>query len=153
MANWLDIFDLFYYTFRLSPYQSRKIASVRKEKKLYLWNWSSIPYDGARIENLVASHLLKFCHYLNDYEGWRTELAYLRDSTGREVDFLVSHQGKPWFAVEVKSRDTDISRPLRYFKKKLSIPCSYQIVLNTGKDFLKDGIRTMPVSNFLSGLI
>jgi len=52
---------LFYYCFRIPPYQSKKIASVRKEKKLYLWDWSVIEEDGQRLENLVASHLLKYC--------------------------------------------------------------------------------------------
>ncbi len=152
-ANWLNTFDLFYYSFRLSPYQSRKIASVRKEKKLYLWNWSSIPDEGSKFENLIASHLLKYCHYLHDYQGHLTELAYLRDSTGREVDFIVSFENKPWFAVEVKSKDTTISRALKYFKAKLDIPYNYQVIRTTGKDFVKDGIRVISAAKFLSGLI
>ena len=46
VANWLDTFELFYYCFRIPPYQSKKIASVRKEKKLYLWDWSVIEEEG-----------------------------------------------------------------------------------------------------------
>ena len=51
VANWLDTFELFYYCFRIPPYQSKKIAAVRKEKKLYLWDWSVIEEDGQRLEN------------------------------------------------------------------------------------------------------
>ena len=41
-------------------------------------------------ENLIALHLLKLCHFLHDREGFAAELHYLRDRTGREVDFLVT---------------------------------------------------------------
>ncbi len=63
-AHWLEVFDNFYYTFRLAPYQTKQIASVRKEKKLYLWDWPLVAEKGPRVENMVALHLLKFCSYL-----------------------------------------------------------------------------------------
>lgn len=153
IQNWLNTFEHFYYCFRIPPYQTRKISSVRKEKKLYLWDWSQLKDTGARLENLVASHLLKFRDYLHDSQGWKIELYYLRDITGREVDFLISHENKPWFAVEVKSESDTISKNLFYFQERLKIPYCYQITMNTQKDFLKDGIRVMPVEKFLSGLV
>jgi predicted AAA+ superfamily ATPase len=64
---------------------------------------------------MVASHLLKFLHFLTDREGYRAELSYLRDVDKREVDFLVTIDGKPWFAVEVKLNDTVLSPNLLYF--------------------------------------
>jgi len=42
----------------------------------------------ARFENLVASHLLKLCHYL-ETRGHAVELRFVRDREGRECDFLV----------------------------------------------------------------
>lgn len=153
VANWLDVFENFYYCFRLAPYQSRKIASVRKEKKLYLWDWSELKSEGAKLENLVASHLLKFCHYLHDCEGWKVDLHYLRDHTGREVDFLVSHDHSPWFAVEVKNGERSISRELYYFRDKLKIPYCYQVNGSSESDYFKDGVRVLHVSKFLSALV
>ncbi|MFH1132623.1 MAG: AAA family ATPase, partial [Pseudomonadota bacterium] len=79
VAKWLTTFEQFYYCFRVPPYQSKKFASVKKEQKLYLWDWSQINDPGAKIENLVGSHLLKLCHYLQDCEGYKTELFFLRD--------------------------------------------------------------------------
>lgn len=32
VARWLDTFELFYYCFRVPPFQSKKVASVKKEK-------------------------------------------------------------------------------------------------------------------------
>jgi len=53
IANWLDTFEQFYYCFRIPPFQSKKIAAVRKEKKLYLWDWSAIEEDGQKLENFI----------------------------------------------------------------------------------------------------
>ncbi|MCU0288536.1 MAG: ATP-binding protein [Acidobacteria bacterium] len=153
ISNWLDVFETFYYCFRVAPYQSKMIASVRKEKKLYLWNWSHLVEEGSKLENLVALHLLKYCDFLYDYEGWNVSLFYLRDSTGREVDFLLTFNQQPWIAVEVKTKETKLSGSVVYFKEKLQIPYCYQIVHHTGDDFIKGGIRIMPIEKFLTALV
>ena len=151
--NWLNIFEELFYCFRLDPFFSKKIAAVRKEKKLYLWDWSQVKDPSERIENIVASHLLKFCHYLKDVEGWKTSLYYLRDHTGREVDFLVTCDLRPWFAVEVKNKDHRVSSALYYFQEKLKIPYCYQVIHHFSKDYLENNVRIMPLSKFLSALV
>ncbi|MBI2335736.1 MAG: ATP-binding protein [Deltaproteobacteria bacterium] len=153
VAHWFDVFEQFYYCFRIPPYQTRKVAAVKKEKKLYLWDWSSIKNEGAKLENMVASHLLKFCHYLVDVEGYKAELHFLRDSTGKELDFLITIDRQPWFAVEVKNHDTQIASSLYYFKKRLNIPQVYQVTTDENQDYEKKGIRVMPASQFLTGLV
>jgi hypothetical protein len=50
-----------------------------------------------------------------DAEGYRTELQFLRDLDKQEVDFCVTVDKKPWFAVEVKLQDTSPSRTLIRF--------------------------------------
>ena len=95
------------------------MKAVRKEQKLYLWDWSTIPEEGPRFENLVASQLLKYCHQM--------ELRYLRDVEKREVDFVVLKERKPLFAVECKKGDRSISDSLRYFSERTSIPVYYQV--------------------------
>jgi hypothetical protein len=57
---------------------------VKKERKLYLWDWSVCADEAARFENLVAANLLKYCHHLEDTAGEMMELRFLRDSAGRE---------------------------------------------------------------------
>jgi hypothetical protein len=47
----------------------------------------------------------------------------------REVDFLVARNGKPWFLVEVKTSDTQISSHLRYFHDRLSPEHGFQVVM------------------------
>ncbi|MBI4211142.1 MAG: ATP-binding protein [Deltaproteobacteria bacterium] len=153
MANWIDIFERLYFCFRIASFQTRRIASVRKEKKIYLWDWSSIGNKAQRLENLVASHLLKYVHYLTDREGWKTELCYLRDTSGREVDFLICCNGKPWFAVEVKSQERNISPHLLYFQERMHIPFCYQVIDERNVDFIKNNIRVMSVEKFLTAFV
>ena len=153
LTSWLDVLERLYFIFRLPPYSTRHVRTLKKQAKAYLWDSSMVPTQGARFENLVALHLAKFCHLLEDWEGYRCRLFYLRDRSGREVDFLVTIDQKPWFAVEAKASQTKIEPSLRYFKERLDIPFSYQIVLNSDQDFIKDDIRCLPAHRFLAALV
>ena len=70
-----------------------------------MWDWSQIEDPGARFENFVASHLLKYCHFIEDTEGHAMELRYIRDTDHREIDFVVVKNKKPLFAVECDNRN------------------------------------------------
>ncbi|MFH0796110.1 MAG: ATP-binding protein [Candidatus Omnitrophota bacterium] len=153
VAGWIDILERFYYHFRIYPFTDSKIRSLKKEPKLYLYDWSEVDDGGSKLENMVASHLLKLCHYLNDVEGHKTEVYFLRDMDGREVDFLITEKGKPWFAVEVKSSAKDISKNLFYFSQRLKIPFSYQVVFEKDVDIRKDTVRIISLDRFLASLV
>jgi len=152
-SHWLDILEAFYYHFRIYPYTSKRIRSLKKEPKLYLWDWSEVEEEAPRFENLIASHLLKFVHFITDYEGYKAELYFLRDVDKREVDFLVTIDSKPWFAVEAKYNDTALSSHLLYFQKRLSIPYIYQVVKSRTIDKLENGARIISAGKFLTGLL
>ncbi len=153
VTHWMDILERLYFAFRVPPFDSRTVRSLKKMPKVYLWDWSSVEDEGARFENLVALHLLKLCHYLEDSEGYRVALHYLRDRAGHEVDFLVTLDRKPWFAVEAKLSSSKIDPSLTYFKERLAIQWTYQITLNGDRDYLKNGIRCLPAARFLASLI
>lgn len=152
-SHWIDILEAFYYHFRIYPFSAKKIRSLKKEPKLYLWDWSEVEDEAARFENLIASHLLKLVHFITDYEGYQAELYFLRDVDKREVDFLVTIGGKPWFAVEAKLNDTAVSPHLLYFMERLNIPYSYQVVKKSNIDILQKGVRIISAGKFLTGLI
>lgn len=149
---WMNILERFYYLFRVYPYHSAKIKSLKKEPKLYLWDWSEISDEAKRFENMIASHLLKFVHYLCDVEGYRAELYYLRDVEKREVDFLITINKKPWFCVEAKLSKEEFNKNIEYFSKKLEIPFSYQVVKKEDIDVMKRDIRIINAIKFLTGL-
>ena len=153
ISHWANILEQFYYIFRIYPYAGKTIRSLKKEPKVYLWDYSIVEDLSLKFENLVACHLVKFCHFLEDTQGYKSKLYYIRDVDKREVDFLVTIKEKPWFAVEAKLSDESLSPSLIYFGRRLRIPYLYQIVLNGKKDVLKETVRIMPASKFLSHLI
>jgi len=153
VQNWIEILEAFYYCFRIYPYNYSKIRALKKEPKLYLWDWSEVEDESYRFENLIASHLLKTCHFLKDYLGYKAELCFLRDVDKREVDFVVVVDNKVWFAVEVKKSDKNISPHMFYFKERLHIPYTYQVAFDEGVDFEKDGVRVISASKFLTGVV
>ena len=128
--RWVDILDTLYYCFRISPYGHKNIRSVKKEQKLYLWDWSQITSEGVRFENMIACLLLKFCHYHEDVNGEKMELRYLRDTDKREIDFVVMKNKKALFAVESKIKNDSFSKNIRYFKERTRISRFYQVDLD-----------------------
>lgn len=145
VERWLQVLENLYFCYRISPFGAPKIRAVKKEQKLYLWDWSLIEDPGARFENLVASHLLKYCHFIQDTKGHKMELRFVRDTDKREVDFVVLKDKKPIFAVEAKLSDKSLSPHLRYFKERTSIPKFYQTHLGAAHygDSEKEG-RVIP---------
>jgi uncharacterized protein len=153
LTNWFNIFESMYYCFRIYPHAGKNFRSLKKEPKLFLWDWSEIEDESARFENLIASHLLKFVHFLKDYEGYRVDLKYLRSAEKKEVDFLITCDNKPWFAVEAKLNKTSVSPNLPYFHSKIDIPFLFQVVKKTDVDILVDNVRVVSADRFLSGLV
>lgn len=151
--RWVQILDSLYYSFRISPYGPPKIKAVKKAQKLYLWDWSVVEDQGARFENLVASQLLKFCHFQEDVLGLKTELRYFRDVvTEREIDFIVLQKGKPLFAVECKSGDSQLSKYFVANGLRLKIPKLYQVHLGTSDRGQESTGRLLPFTTFCKEL-
>lgn len=153
VENWLRIFERLYLCFRIPPFGSAHIRAVRKEKKLYFWDWSRVPEPGPRFENMVASQLLKYCHFLEDTEGYRMELRFIRDTDKREVDFVVLRDGRPVFAVECKTGERDASPACHYFRERTDIPAFYQVHLGS-RDYghASTGVRVLPFATFCKEL-
>jgi uncharacterized protein len=135
--------------FVFSPTVFPNCAPQRKEKKLYMWDWSLCEDPAARFENIVASNLLKYCHRQEDWEGDRMELTFVRDSQKREIDFVVLRDKKPLLAVECKSGEQSLSRNIAYFASRTNIPIFYQV--HMGKrdyEVTKHRARVLPVTTF-----
>jgi len=149
VEHWLAIFDRLYLSYRIGPFGSKRIRAVRKEKKLYFWDWARVENPGARFENMVACHLLKYCHFMEDTQGYSMELRYIRDTDKREIDFVVMRDGQAEFAVECKSGDRDAAPACRYFRERTDIPRFYQVHLGH-RDFgnAESGTRVLPFSTF-----
>ena len=152
VSHWVDVLEKLYHVVRIRPHATVGARLLKLMPKAYLWDWSLVADRAARFENLVALHLLKFCHLLEDAEGHEVTLRYLRDRAGREVDFLVTYRGRPWLAVEAKLSEWRVDPSLAYYRERLRVPFSYQVVLEGDRDFEEDGIRVVPAARFLAAL-
>jgi len=149
IERWVRILENLYVVFRVAPFGGGRIRAVKKEQKLYFRDWSRVADEGARFENLVACQLLKYCDWIEDTEGFAMELRYLRDTDGREVDFVVLRDGHPEFAVECKRGERRASPACGYFRERTGIPEFFQVQLDgrdTGNE--KTATRVLPFGEF-----
>jgi predicted AAA+ superfamily ATPase len=152
--GWLKVLERLYAIFRLSPFGAPRIRAVKKEQKHYHFDWSLVPSDAARFENLVASHLLKWVHFEQDARGRDLDLRYFRDTDGREVDFVVIAGRQPQLIVECKWGDAAVDRSLRYLKTRFPKSEAWQVSATGSKDYVTpEGIRVCPALALLNRLI
>ena len=154
VARWVQILENLYMIFRIYPFGSPSIRAVKKEAKHYHLDWTVVGDPGARFENLVACHLLKWCHYLQDTEGRDMELRYFRDIDRREVDFVIMEDGKALQFIECKASRRSRGRSLKYLKARFPQAAALQIDLTGQDDVLtKDDIRMLPATKLLGQLV
>jgi uncharacterized protein len=155
--NWISILERTYAVFRIPPFGSPKIKAVKKEQKLYFWDWSRVEDPAARFENMLAVHLLRLCHWAEDVLGEQLELRYFRDVVGHEVDFVLLKGKKPWLVVEAKSSDQPLDTGLKYLLERVRVPHAIQVAAFGKRDTTLPGIngakiRLMPAIRFLAQL-
>ena len=158
IRRWIGILESFYYCFRIRPWFRNVPKSLRKEPKVYLWDWAAIADTGQKLETLVAGHLFKAVHFWEDMGLGDFALHFLRDKDKREVDFLVVRDGEPWFLVEAKSSGSrSLSRSLVHFQEKTGAPHAFQVGFD--RDFVnmdcfaETAPRIVPATTLLSQLV
>ena len=93
--------------------------------------------------------MLKYCHFVEDTEGYDMELRFIRDTDKREVGFVVLRDGRAEFAVECKSAERSASPACRYFRERTDIPRFYQVHLGA-EDYgnATANTRVLPLPTF-----
>ncbi len=119
VSRWLNYLAELYYLFEVKPWARAIPRALRKEGKLYLWDWTDVDEPGHRFDNLVACHLLKACHYWTDTGEGQFDLRYVRDKQKREIDFLIVRDCKPWLAIECKLSEQTLAPGLALLLPKL----------------------------------
>lgn len=148
--SWLQLIEKMYIAFSVYPYTKNVPRSISKPPKVYFYDNGDVLNDGgARLENLVATTLLKRLHFIEDYHGHRCSLYYIRDKEGREVDFVTVINNEVVDLIEVKTTDSGISSSLKYYANKLKPKQAVQLVANLTRSYDKDNIRVLsPVEFF-----
>lgn len=153
VRRWLNYLDELYYFFEIKPWTKSIARSIKKEGKIYLYDWTEINEPGPRFENLIACHLLKACLYWTDTSEGLFELFYLRDKEKNEIDFLIVRDKKPWLCIEAKRSDTAInSRSVERFQRQLGLPFFVQVVLEPDVWRIDGSRAVMSANRFLAGL-
>ena len=128
IKRWMRLLSQLFYVYEIKPYQKSITRSLKKQPKMYLWDWSEITDQGARFENLVAGHLLKAIHYWTDTGQGTFDLYFIRDKDKNEVDFLITQNRKPWMLIECKQKDATPSLQLKKFAEILMPEITLQVV-------------------------
>ena len=155
--KWVGVLRYLYYGFEVRPWFRNVENAIRKTPKWYLRDWSGIGDTGKRYETMAACHLLKAVDAWNDLGYGIFALHYLRDKQKREVDFLVSRDGKPWFIAEVKASYTHLSPSLAHYQRTTEARHAFQVVFDepfvNADCFSRFDPVVVPARTFLSQLV
>jgi len=132
IRDWLLLLEQFYYMFRVLPFTGSLARTLKKEAKVYLYDWVEVPQDSFRFENLVALHLHKAVQTWRAMGEGDIRLHFVRDKEKREVDFLLVEGNRPVCLIECKLSELDFAPALSYFQNKLKVPTAVQLVHRSG---------------------
>lgn len=149
--GWLDTLARLYYLFTIRPWTGKLARTLRREAKVYLYDFTEIDEPGPRFENLVALHLLKLVDAWNDRGLGDFALHYIRDKERREVDFVVTERRRAYLLVEAKLTSAAVSPTLVYFAERLRPRWALQLV-RTGEVRRSGGILVAPADRVLAGM-
>ena len=152
VRNWVEALTRLYYVHLVRPYAKRVARAIRREPKLYLWDWSEVADDGHRFENMTANHLLKWCDFTRDFGLEPLGLHYIRDKERREVDFLITKGGAPWMLVEAKLGAGAPDPAMRYFAERLSVRHKFVVCAELDRPATAGDIRILDAASFFAAL-
>jgi len=137
--NYLRSLILTYIVFEIPPYTKKIQRALRKEKKIYFFDWSLVTDPAKRFENYVAVELKNRVELWNVATAYKFEIYFLRSRDGRETDFLITRNQTPYFLVEAKITDSDIaSHNIHHAKQLGNIPLVQLVykpdILKVGKE-------------------
>jgi uncharacterized protein len=152
VRKYVELFEGLYIIFRVTPFSGNIARSLLKEPKIYFYDTGMVMGNaGIRFENMVAVSLLKHVCALQDYEGQRWGLHYLRTRDGDEVDFCLVHNDHAEQMIEVKMADAELPAGLRKFYRRYAIPAML-LVKELKREQVKEGITVAEAEKFLKGL-
>lgn len=152
VKNYIQIFEALYLIFQVTPHAKNIARSLSKTPKIYFFDTGLVNGDeGAKLENFVATSLMKHIKAKLDYQAQNYTLHYLRTKEKKEVDFALAKDGKVEEIFEVKLSDYELSKELVYFHEKYNFPAT-QIVKHLKHPRKKNGIILQDATRFLQDL-
>jgi uncharacterized protein len=149
IVTWIDILSRLYLIFTVPPWHRSLTRSIKKERKLFFYDWSFLEDPGRRFENLLAVALLRMGARFTEMGLGAFELRYIRDKEKREVDFVVIKDNRPLALFEAKTGDDPVHPSGRYFAKRLGIPFYQVSPRHERVEALPENCFKIPALNFL----
>ncbi len=154
VRSYVAILEALHIIFLVTPYHRNIARAQAKSPKLYFYDWAYVQGDdGARLENLVATSLQKHVHFIADNTGEQFTLNYVRTSSGKEIDFVITREdGEATQFIEVKWADAKPSYALRQMALQHPKAQALQLVRLARHATQIDGVQVHPVASWLKDL-
>jgi predicted AAA+ superfamily ATPase len=129
LKRYLDILQALFIVFVVHPWHRNIGRALLQAPKVYFLDTGLVEdRPGARLENAVATMLLKHAQFRRDALGHETELHYIRTKDGAEVDFALAENGELTLLAECKTSDAALHRPLQRFAEQFPQAKAVQLV-------------------------
>jgi uncharacterized protein len=154
ITRYLQILEAIYIIFTVRPWHKNIARSLLKAPKVYFYDSGLIRGDeGARFENLVANHLLKWANYQRDVKGKEVDLHYIRTKDESEVDFTLVMSGRISHLIECKLSDTKVHSALTRFANEHSDAEAVQLVRHQRQSIHHPALTIEPAAKWLGRLV
>ncbi|RLB07272.1 MAG: hypothetical protein DRG59_06635 [Deltaproteobacteria bacterium] len=154
VKTWLDALEQVFLIFRIPPFTGKLSRTIKKEQKVYFWDWGIVEDEAKRFENFLAVQLYRTVSAWTEW-GWGSfGLFFIRTKDGKETDFLITQNQTPIILIEAKLSDTRPDSSLLYFKNRLSAKLAFQVTLEeTQLRQISPGIFIIDVYRFLNLMV
>lgn len=153
LKRYLDILQALYIVFAVPPWHRNLARAILQTPKVYFFDTGLVRGDeGIRLENAVATLLLKQVHFLQDAHGRPASLHYLRTKDGAEVDFALGDDNRLTHLIECKLSDNAPHRALANFASRFPGVAAIQLVRDLRQEEFRSGIRITDAAEWLAGL-
>jgi predicted AAA+ superfamily ATPase len=129
VSNWIEALKKIYLVFSILPWSRYISKAIKRETKVYFYDWTLVSDSAKRLENMVAVSLLRLVCRWNELGLGDFDLRYVRNQQGKEVDFLIVKDQQPLVLFEVKENENKPAKAGTYFQKLLQTPY-FQVVGN-----------------------
>ncbi len=153
LKRYLDILQALFIVFTVHPWHRNVARAILQSPKVYFFDTGLVRGDqGVRLENAVATMLLKEAHFLQDSAGREVGLHYIRTKDDAEVDFAFSESGELKQLIECKLGDNKPHRALARFAAQFPDAEAVQLVYNLRQEEFRNGIIITDAANWLARL-
>ena len=106
--NYLKALHLTYVLFSIAPYSKKVHRSIKKEKKVYFYDWALHLDPSKQFENYIACELKHRIEIWTKQTKYKFDLFYVRTRDKKEIDFLITRDAIPYLLIESKLSETSI---------------------------------------------